>query len=135
MRGLAFRVSVMLLAQYALGMWVNLYAHLPALDRGTGLVAAVGHAITDGPVELAIHAILGIALLLAATLLLARAIFARRPITFVVSLLGLAAIIAAAINGARFVSTQNNGVSLGMALSAGFALLCYLIMLLSHESD
>jgi hypothetical protein len=133
-RGNAFGVVVMLLIQYALGMWVNLYAHLPASDHGKGVFASLGNAVADGPVELGIHAVLGVALLVPAVALLVRAILARLPVILGASLLGLAAIIAAAINGDRFVATQNNGVSLGMALSAGFALLCYVIVMFSQSS-
>ena len=135
MRALAFRVIVMLVVQYALGMWVNLYAHLPASDHAKGLFGAVGGAIAHGPVELAIHAILGIALVLVAAVLLARAMAAREPMILIAGLLAFAAIILAAINGDRFVATQNNGVSLGMALSWGFALLCYVTLLFTLRSD
>jgi hypothetical protein len=34
-RTLAYRVIVMLLVQYALGMWTNLYAPLPASDHAS----------------------------------------------------------------------------------------------------
>ena len=40
--------AVALLVQYGLGMWVNLYATVPAADRGGGEFAAIGRALSHG---------------------------------------------------------------------------------------
>jgi hypothetical protein len=45
-------ISVMLLVQYGLGMGVNLYARVPAVDRGTGIAVALGRALTSQPAVL-----------------------------------------------------------------------------------
>ena len=44
---------------------------------------------------------------------------------------GLLAIAAAAVNGARFAGTGSDGDSLGMAMTAGIALLSYVVTLLA----
>ena len=52
-------IFVMLLAQYGLGMGVNLYVNVPAADHGVGLAVAVGRALTSQPAVLAAHTVLG----------------------------------------------------------------------------
>src|SRR5215472_5638371 len=59
-------ISVMLLAQYGLGMGINLYTPVPKSDQGRGLAVAVGRALSNPPAVLAIHAALGLLLLVAA---------------------------------------------------------------------
>ena len=39
---------VMLLLEYGLGVWTNLYAHLPASDHGKTTFAAFGGAVAHG---------------------------------------------------------------------------------------
>jgi hypothetical protein len=56
----------MLLAEYCPGVWVNLYAQLPAADHGAGLLPAFGRAVAKGPVTLALHAVPGTLLLVTA---------------------------------------------------------------------
>ena len=56
----------MLLVQYGLGMGVNLYARVPAADHGAGVAAALGRALTSQPVVLAVHAVLGLLMLVRA---------------------------------------------------------------------
>ncbi len=53
LRASAFAAVVMLIIEYCLGIWVNLYARLPASDHGKGVFAAFGGAVADGPVALA----------------------------------------------------------------------------------
>lgn len=57
---------------------------------------------------------------------LVRAIRARHGSAITASAVGLTAIIAAAFSGATFVSNQQSGASMAMALLTGVALLCYL---------
>jgi hypothetical protein len=61
----SFALSVMLLVQYGLGMGVNLYARVPAAGQGAGIIAALGRALTSQPVVLAVHAGLGLLMLVA----------------------------------------------------------------------
>lgn len=122
-------ISVMLLAQYGLGMGVNLYARVPKTDQGRGLAVAVGRALSHPPAVLAIHAVLGLLLLVAAVNVLSRAIRARQRPAIMASATGLAAIAGAALSGATFVDQGRPGASMAMAVLTAVALLCYLLNL------
>jgi hypothetical protein len=129
MRGATFGLLVMLIIQFALGIVVNLYATVPAADKG-GILAAFGKALSNGPASLATHAGLGLLIVLAAIGLLVRGVIARHTVTIVASAVGLLAIIAAAVNGARFVADGGpDNASLAMALSTALAMLCYAVIL------
>jgi hypothetical protein len=123
-------IFVMLLAQYGLGMGVNLYARVPAADHSTGVATALGRALTSQPAVLAGHAALGLLMLVAGVSVLTRAILAQHRRAIAASASGLAAIVAAAVSGATFVSSQQAGASMAMAVLTGVALLCYLTNLL-----
>src|ERR1700739_1248215 len=105
---------VMLLIEYGLGIWVNLYAQIPASDQGKGTFAAFGAAVADGPVALAVHAVLGTLLLVTAMALVVRAVLARKAAAIVIGAIAFLAVVAAWASGARFVGTAANGASFGM---------------------
>ena len=126
----SFAISVMLLVQYGLGMGINLYVRVPAADQGAGIIAALGRALISQPVILAMHATLGLLMLVAGVSVLVRAIVARHRWAIASSAAGLAAIAAAAFSGATFVSSGQDGASMAMAILTGVALLCYLANLL-----
>lgn len=65
-RGNSLGISLMLIAEYGLGIGVNLYVRVLTADRGKGLASAAGRALTSQPVLLAMHAELGMLLLAAA---------------------------------------------------------------------
>jgi hypothetical protein len=123
-------IFVMILAQYGLGMDVNLYAQVPAADHGAEVATALGRALTSQPAVLAVHTALGLLMLLAGISVLARALLARHRRAIAASAAGLAAIVAAAVSGATFVSNQQAGASMAMAVLTGVALLSYLATLL-----
>lgn len=123
-------ISVMLLVQYGLGVGVNLYAQVPAADHGAGLAVATGRALTSQPAVLAAHTVLGLLMLAAGISVLTRAIIARHRRAVAASAAGLAAITAAALSGAAFVSNERAGASMAMAVLTGAALLSYLANLL-----
>jgi hypothetical protein len=128
LRGSSMGAMVMLILQYALGMGVNLFV----TPGKTGLP----EAFKNGPV-LALHAILGLLLILAAIGLLVRAVMARHRAVIIASAVGLVAIIAAAGSGVSFLTSGTNGASMGMAMAAAVAFLCYALCLLllgSRES-
>src|SRR5258708_1197308 len=77
LRGNSLGISPMLIAEYGLGIGVSLYVHTPAADRGNGIASALGRALTSQPVVLAVHAGLGLLLLVAAVNVLTRAIRPR----------------------------------------------------------
>ena len=122
-------ISVMLLAQYGLGMGINLYTPVPKTDQGRGLAVAVGRALSNPPAVLAIHAALGLLLLVAAVNVLARAIRSRQRSAITSSAAGLAAIVGAALSGATFADHGRPGASMAMAILTAVALLCYLLNL------
>jgi hypothetical protein len=121
-----FIMCILLLVQYLLGIEVNLFAKLPRQDNGSTVGTAVARAVANGPAELAIHAALGMFLILTAAFLLVGAAMAKKKGIIALSAVGLAAILAAAYNGAHFVGTGQNSASAGMADSWAVALLCYL---------
>jgi hypothetical protein len=114
-------VLIVLIVQFALGIGVNLYVTLPAAGHP-------GHSsfFGNGPL-LAIHAALGMFLILAAIFVLVRAIMARNVTLIVTSAAGLVAILLAAFFGSAFTSKLTNGYSLGMATATAVALACYAI--------
>jgi hypothetical protein len=122
-------ISVALLIQYGLGMWVNLYATIPARDQGGGEFAAIGRALSHGPAGLAVHTGLGLLLLIGSIVPVIRAVAGRRPALIVTSGLSLLAILGAAGSGAAFVNAGTNGASLSMALLTALALLCQVVNL------
>jgi hypothetical protein len=122
-------MTVALLVQYALGMVVNLYVAVPARDQGGGVLAAIGRAFANGPASLAIHAGLGLLILAGTISLVVRSVLSRRRPLIWLSAVTLLAVLGAAVNGAAFVNSGNDGASLGMALLTGVALLCLAVTL------
>lgn len=129
LRSAAFAVVVLILIQYALGMWVNLFATIPNSDQGKGAFPAFGAAVAHGPVGLTLHALVGTLLLLSAIAFVIRAAMTRTTAGTWLGAIGLLAIIGAWVNGALFVGNEANGSSFGMAMSAAVALLCYVTIL------
>jgi hypothetical protein len=125
----SFAAVVMLLIQYGLGIWVNLYAKLPQADQGATVITGVVRAITNGPVGLTLHAILGLILIATATTAIIRTTRIGRELLLVIAVVGLVSILLAGITGARFVGTGDNGASLIMALATAVAILCYALIL------
>jgi len=111
---------VLIIIQIALGVGVNLYI--------TPAKGGVSEAFSNGPL-LALHAVLVLLLIIAAIDLLVRAILARHRVVIVVSAVGLLAIVAAAGSGVSFLSDGQNGSSMGMAIAACVAALCYAVCL------
>jgi hypothetical protein len=131
LRGNSFGVLALLIIQFAIGIWVNLYAQVPARDRGSGIFGAVGRALTNGPASLGTHAGLGLLIVLVALALVVRSIVARHVAAIITSVIGFLAIVGAAFNGARFVADGGQAnASLAMALSTAVAMLCYAVGLL-----
>ena len=125
----AFSAAVMLLLEYGLGIWVNLYVKVPAEDHGKGILAAFGAAVAHGPVALAVHAVLGTLLLVTAIAVIIRATVARKAAATVIGAIAFLAVLAAWLSGARFVGDAAAGASFGMAIATGVALLCYVVIL------
>jgi hypothetical protein len=129
MRRMSLGMAVGLVVQYGLGMVVNLYVTVPGKDHGGGEFTAIGRALANGPAGLAVHAGLGLLLIVGAINLVVRAVAARHQPTIWLSGVSLLAILGAALNGAAFVNAGGNGPSLGMAMLTGVAMLCMVISL------
>ena len=112
---------VMLTVQFALGVGVNLYVSLPAHGR-------TSQAFSSGPL-LALHAVLGLLLVLAAIGALTQAVVVRHGPAIAAAAVGLVAVLAAALQGFSFVHDGTNQASMGMAVAGTLAMLCYAIML------
>jgi len=121
LRRASLAILIVLIVQFALGISVNLYVTLPAAGHP-------GHSswFGNGPL-LALHATLGMILVLSAIFVLVRAITARNAALIVTSSAGLVAIGAAFFFGASFTEKLTDGYSLGMAISFAAALACYAI--------
>jgi hypothetical protein len=119
---------ILLIAQFAFGISVNLYVTLPKAGHP-------GHAswFSNGAL-LALHASLGMLLILAALFVLVRAIMARNATLIVTSAAGLVAIGLAFFFGASFADKLTNGYSLGMAIAFAAALACYTIGLFAASA-
>ncbi len=112
---------VLVVVEYGIGMYVNLYSTIPRADHGHGL----GTAISNGPAMLSVHAVLGLLLGLGALGVLVQAIQNRRPAIIAWSAVGLVALAMAAVAGAGFARTGDRGASLAMSVLTGVALVCY----------
>jgi hypothetical protein len=119
-------VLTMLIAQYALGIFLNVFVTVPASDKQAGLLGS----IASGPFALTLHATLGLSLAGTAIVLLARAVRLEDPLLIGLATTALAAIGGAFAAGEIFVKDGGqNSASFTMALLAGVAMLCYVGML------
>ncbi len=112
----------MLVVQYGLGIVLNLYVAVPSSDHHAGIV----EEIASGPLALTVHALLGLVLIGAAIVLLARAVAVRDRLIAVLAAVGLCAIGGAFAAGEIFVRNGQQGASFSMAILTGVALLCYI---------
>lgn len=123
---------VLLLAQAGIGMAVNLYVTVPANHPGarpsnyfSGSFHSVTWAIGHGAAALAIHASLGLALVIVAIGAAVHGLRSGHRALGVWSLLGGLLVIGAGFNGASFLDFGHNISSLIMALLAFAAIACY----------
>jgi hypothetical protein len=115
---------IALVAQFGLGMWLNLYVQVPAADQHAGIT----QEIKNGPLLLTVHALVGTYLIGAAILLLVKAIRVRIRKVILPASAGLGAITGAFIAGEFFVKNGESKASLWMALLTGISLLCYIYL-------
>ncbi|MHB1468968.1 MAG: hypothetical protein ACYCU0_03220 [Solirubrobacteraceae bacterium] len=120
-----FLALLLVLAQSAVGIVVNLYAKIPAAHSGakpgdyfTGSFDSVVWAIAHGPLSLTLHAVLGIALVLFALHAIGRAHALRDGFVTGLCVLAAALAIGAGFNGASFLDFAQSTSSLIMALLA-----------------
>jgi hypothetical protein len=130
LRANSFAAIVILLIEYGLGVWVNLYGHLPVSDHGANIATGFAQAVSKGPAGVSIHAVLGAILVISAVTAIVRAALVRRLVMVGAAAVGLVAIVVAAFSGASFVGDGSNGASLSMAVAAGVAIGSYALVLL-----
>ena len=117
---------VMLIAQFLLGMAVNLFVTIPDQHPGanppeyfSGVAQSVTWAIVHGHILLAIHAAFGLVIVLAALGTLVQAIGNRRRGIVVSAVFGFIGVLAAGFNGGSFLNYNQDFSS--MLMAAGFA--------------
>jgi hypothetical protein len=114
---------VLVLAQYVLGMAVNLFVTIPKTEKD------IGSAVSGGPAVLSAHVLLGLGLAAAAIGLLVQSIRSRQGGVIAASAVGLAAIGAAVGAGSGFLNSAAAGASMAMALCTAAAVVAYVVAL------
>ena len=143
-RGWAFSLLIALLVQFGLGMYVNLFASIPLNHPGHGannFFAGSYHSVAwaetspHSPVILAVHAGLGLLLVLGSLWLAVLAIRGRRAGFVWAAVLGALFILGAGFNGASFLNYNEDANSYVMALLFALAVLCYIVLLALPSSS
>ena len=116
LRMASFGALTMLILQFALGTAYNLYGTAPTASKSIGMFSSS---------LLAVHVILGILIVIAAIMLVFRAVQAKARTILITSVIGLLAVLGAAGAGSAFIGKGDSGASLGMALATAIAMLCY----------
>lgn len=136
LRRASLGLILLLLLQTMLGMVTNLYVTVPAKHPGahaghyfSGVLSGVPWVIGHGPAELALHALLGLALAIASVAALALAVHSRRRIEIALAGVAAAAIIGAGFNGASFLNYGHDVSSLIMTGSALLSIAAYAFIL------
>jgi hypothetical protein len=112
---------VLLVVEYATGMYVNLYVTVPGADHGGSL----GSAISNGPASLSVHAVIGLLLELGALCVAAQSILVRHWELIAASVIGLLAMVFASVAGTGFTSTRRRLRLDGHVRAERIAMLCY----------
>jgi hypothetical protein len=112
----SFGALTMLILQFVLGTAYNLWGTAPSASKSVGMFSS--------PL-LAIHVILGILIVLAAIVLVVRAVQGKAGPVLVASVVGLVAVLGAFGAGESFARDGANGASFGMAVATAVAMLCY----------
>jgi hypothetical protein len=127
---------VAVLAQTGIGMVVNLYAKIPAHHPGahpssyfTGSARSVEWAISHGAAALAIHATLGLVVVVLAIAVALSAVRGANRAVKIWLILAAGLVIGAGFNGASFLDFNHDASSLLMALLALGSVVCYSIAL------
>jgi hypothetical protein len=123
---------VMLIAQFLLGMAVNLFVKIPTDHPGSnppeyfsGVAQSVTWAILHGNVLLAIHAAFGLGLVIAAIGTLVQAIANRRRGIVVSAMVGFIGVLGAGFNGGSYLNYHEDFSSMIMATGFAIAVVAY----------
>jgi hypothetical protein len=126
---------IVLVAQFLLGMAVNLFVVIPRQHPGAnppeyfgGVVSSVTWAILQqGQFWLVVHASLGLILVLVGAGLLARAIRSGNRARIIVASVGALAILAAGFNGGSYLNYHEDFSSMLMASFFAIAVVAYAV--------
>jgi hypothetical protein len=127
-----FYALVMLIAQFLLGMGVNLYVKIPTDHPGSnppeyfsGVAQSVTWAILNGHILLAIHAGFGLVIVLAALGTLVQAIRIRGRGIVISAVVGFIGVLGAGFNGGSFLNYHEDFSSMLMATGFAIAVAAY----------
>ncbi len=136
LRATSLGLLVVLAVQFVLGMIVNLFVTIPEVHPGSkpseyfsGSFQSVAWAITQGPLPLILHAVLGLLLVLGGLRLVVHARRLRSRRILVLAVVGDLLILGAGFNGASFLDFNEDFSSMIMATLFALALLCYIALL------
>lgn len=119
---LSLVLQTVISAQVLMGTTVNLTVDLPGDDKRMPLPWEWARAVSHGPLSLTMHAIVGLAILVPATVILVLSVRARRAALIAPAAAVAAALVAAALMGMEFMRAQTNAPSLMMAAFTAIAL-------------
>jgi hypothetical protein len=129
-----FTLLLLLVAQFLLGMAVNLFVTIPKNHPGanppeyfSGVADSVTWAVLHGPFLLILHAGLGLLLVLFSVNLLAQAIQSRKRGILVPAAFGAFGVAAAGFNGGSFLNYNEDISSMLMAAFFAIAVISYVI--------
>lgn len=127
-------LAMLLLVQFLLGMATNLFVTIPNRHPGAhpsnyfaGSARSIGWAIPDGNAWLAAHVSLGVALVLSGLAAVVVAMRRGDRIARGTAVLGAAAIVGAAFNGASFLDFNQDYSSMIMAALFAVAIAAYVV--------
>lgn len=125
-----FTTLITLVAQFVLGISVNLFVTIPANHAGANppdLLQSVFWAILHGPIVLVLHVILGLLMVASGFGLIARLVLMRAPRRLTVAaVIGAISLLFAAGSGAGFVTYHEDFDSMLMASFFAVAVVSYL---------
>jgi heme A synthase len=141
LRHTSFGAIVLLIVQAGIGMAVNLYVIVPAHHEGAdpsnffgGSIKSVGWAISHDAIILAIHAVLGLLLVIFVVEVAYRATKHTRGLVTTWAILAGLFVIGAGFKGASFLDFNKAISSLLMALLTFAAIVCYCAILFLSSS-
>jgi hypothetical protein len=123
---------VVLVAQFLVGVSVNLYVTIPTHHPGagsgpylSGALSSLLWSFASGLPLLIVHVVIGIVLLLSGIELVVHSVRAGRRAAVWLAAVGLTAIIFSGFNGASFLKYNQNISSMLMSLGFAVAVVCY----------
>lgn len=125
---------ITLVVQFMFGMATNLFVTVPTKHPGanppeyfTGVARSVFWAITNEPVWLVVHAVLGLLLVIFGFRLLVSAVVSRNRVAIWTSAAGAIAILGAGFNGGSYLNYHEDFSSMIMASFFAIAVTSYVV--------